>query len=312
MPAAVVEVHGLTKHYPPDIKAVDGVDFRILGGEVFSLLGPNGAGKTTTVEVMEGLRDPTGGEVRVLGASVPRDYDRVRKRVGVLPQNFDPFDRLKVSETVTYWAALFERTATKKEVKGVLDTVGLAHRTDALAMHLSGGEKRRLGIAMVLVGEPELIFLDEPTTGLDPHGRRELWSVIRDLRKEGKTVFLTTHYLDEAEHLSDHVAVMHKGKIIAQGTVDELLEKAGAGREIVLSRPGPGTWEAVQRLGLPGRQENHGITIQVKEVGRLRAVLGDLTALDVDLGEISTRRASLEEVFLQLVGGRLEEGELRA
>ena len=312
MPATVIEVQGLTKHYPPDIKAVDGVDFRIQGGEVFSLLGPNGAGKTTTVEVMEGLRDPTGGEVRVLGASVPRDYDRVRKRVGVLPQNFDPFDRLKVSETVTYWAALFERSATKKEVKAVLDTVGLAHRTDALAMHLSGGEKRRLGIAMVLVGEPELIFLDEPTTGLDPHGRRELWSVIRDLRKEGKTVFLTTHYLDEAEHLSDHVAVMHKGKIIAQGTVDELLEKAGAGREIVLSGPGPGAWEAVQRLGLPCRQENHGITIQVKEVGRRRAVLGDLTALDVDLGEISTRRASLEEVFLQLVGGRLEEGELRA
>jgi len=180
----VVEVEGLRKHYPPDVKAVDGVDFEIHAGEVFSLLGPNGAGKTTTVEILEGLRNPTAGQIRVLGAAVPKDYARIRKRVGVLPQNFDPFDRLKARETVAYWAGLFERSLRKKEVDALLRTVGLTARADALAMHLSGGEKRRLGIAMALVGEPELVFLDEPTTGLDPHGRRELWQVIRDLQHE--------------------------------------------------------------------------------------------------------------------------------
>ena len=308
----VVEVEGLRKHYPPDVKAVDGVDFEIHAGEVFSLLGPNGAGKTTTVEILEGLRNPTAGQIRVLGAVVPKDYARIRKRVGVLPQNFDPFDRLKARETVVYWAGLFERSLRKKEVDALLRTVGLTARADALAMHLSGGEKRRLGIAMALVGEPELVFLDEPTTGLDPHGRRELWQVIRDLQKAGRTVLLTTHYLDEAEQLANRVAIMHKGKIVAQGTVEELLEKAGAGRWIVLSRPGEGAWEAVQRLGLPCRREDHGIAVHVLDIRRLRPVLGELTALDVDLGEIATRRDSLEEVFLKLVGARLEEGEIRA
>src|SRR3989441_1821284 len=171
----VIEVRGLVKRYP-DITAVDGIDFDVSRGQVFSLLGPNGAGKTTTVEILEGLRDPTAGEARVFGQDVRSGYRRIRERVGVLPQDFEPFDRLQPREAVAYWAQLFDRKMTKKEIDDIIKTVGLTDRAETLAMNLSGGEKRRLGIAMSLVGRPALVFLDEPTTGLDPGARPELWA----------------------------------------------------------------------------------------------------------------------------------------
>src|SRR4030065_1773339 len=199
----VVEVSELQKHYPPDIKAVDGVTFSLTSGQIFSLLGPNGAGKTTTVEILEGLRNPSGGRALVLGADVTKDYDKIRKRVGILPQNFEPFDLLKPTEAIEYWARLFGMSPSKKEVNRLIDSVGLTARKGSMAKSLSGGEKRQLGIAKALVKEPELLFLDEPTTGLDPKARRDLWKLIEETKKRGTTVVLTTHYLDEAEKLAD-------------------------------------------------------------------------------------------------------------
>src|SRR5213083_1878230 len=258
----VIEVRGLIKRYP-DITAVDGIDFDVNRGEVFSLLGPNGAGKTTTVEILEGLRDPTAGEARVLGQDVRSGYRRIRERVGVLPQDFEPFDRLRPREAVAYWARLFDRTLTKEEVAGLIRTVGLADRADTLAMNLSGGERRRLGIAMSLVGKPKLVFLDEPTTGLDPGARRELWGLIRQLKSEGTTILLTTHYLDEAEQLADDVAIMNHGKIVARGSPASLITQFGAGAVIVLAGAGDAGLQAVSQRGVDAELNGSDVWVRV-------------------------------------------------
>src|SRR5437899_4548563 len=244
----VIEVRGLVKRYP-EIPGVDAVDFDVNRGEVFSLLGPNGAGKTTTVEILEGLRDPTAGEARVLGQDVRSGYRRIRERVGVVPQDFEPFDRLRPREAVTYWARLFDHPLSEHEVAGLIDTVGLTNRADAVALNLSGGEKRRLGIAMALVGEPELLFLDEPTTGLDPGARRGLWTLLGELKRKGRTILLTTHYLDEAEQLADDVAILNHGKIVARGSPSALISQYGGGTTVVLAGAGRGGSEGPARAG---------------------------------------------------------------
>jgi ABC-2 type transport system ATP-binding protein len=305
----VIEVRGLTKLYP-DVKAVDGIDFAVHAGEIFSLLGPNGAGKTTCVEILEGLRDPTGGEARVLGVDVRTDYRKIRERVGVLPQDFEPFDRLRPTEAVAYWAALFNRRITKEEVAALIETVGLTARAKSQAMYLSGGEKRRLGIALALVGKPDLVFLDEPTTGLDPGARRDLWALIRGLKQMGKTVILTTHYLDEAEQLADHVAIMNKGKIVARGTPDELIRDHGQGTRIVLAGAGAAGQRALTARGIESSLENGNVIVRVSAASEMRGMLAKLAAIDVPLTEIFTQRDTLEEVFLHVVGARMREGVL--
>ena len=304
-----IEVRGLKKYYP-DIKAVDGIDFEVRAGEIFALLGPNGAGKTTTVEILEGLRDSTEGEAYVLGADVRREYAKVRGRVGVLPQDFQPFDRLRPREAIGYWGALFNRDLTPDEVAFLLETVGLTERADTWAMNLSGGEKRRLGIAMALVGRPDLVFLDEPTTGLDPGARRELWTVVRDLKRAGKTVLLTTHYLDEAEQLADNVAIMNHGKIVARGRPEELISGYGGGTTIVLAGAGAPGREALAARGIEARLENGDVLVHVAEAADVRQMLAKLAAIDLSLTEIYTKRASLEDVFLKVVGARMREGVL--
>lgn len=309
MSQVVVEVRDLKKHYQ-DTKAVDGVSFEIRSGEVFSLLGPNGAGKTTTVEILEGLRNPTSGEARVLGADVQRDYDTVRDRVGALPQDFEPFDRLRPPEAVEYWANLVNNALGPHEIAALLDRVGLASRSRTYALNLSGGEKRRLGIAMALVGDPELVFLDEPTTGLDPGGRRDLWTLIQELQRGGKTVLLTTHYLDEAEHLADEVAIMNHGKIVAQGSPKDLISNEGGGTTIVLAGAGAIGQEALARRGIEATLEGNDVLVYIPRVSEVRLMLSKLAAIDMPLMEIYTRRASLEDVFLKLVGARMREGEL--
>jgi len=307
----VIDVRGLTKHYA-DIKAVDGISFEVEKGQMFSLLGPNGAGKTTTVEILEGLRDPTSGEARVLGVDVRKGYGKIRNRVGVLPQDFEPFDRLKPREAVAYWAHLFDRTLTKEEVAGLIRTVGLADRADTLAMNLSGGERRRLGIAMSLVGKPKLVFLDEPTTGLDPGARRELWGLIRQLKSEGTTILLTTHYLDEAEQLADDVAIMNHGKIVARGSPADLIAKHGQGHSIVLAGAGEDGLSAVRARGVVAELQGADVVVQVPLASDMRRMLEKLASIDTPLNEIYTRRASLEDVFLNLVGARMQEGVLAA
>src|SRR5216117_2155760 len=307
----VIEVRGLVKRYP-DITAVDGIDFDVNRGEVFSLLGPNGAGKTTTVEILEGLRDPTAGEARVLGQDVRSGYRRIRERVGVLPQDFEPFDRLRPREAVAYWAHLFDHAVSEADVANIIETVGLADRASTFAMNLSGGEKRRLGIAMSLVGRPALVFLDEPTTGLDPGARRELWALIRQLKKEGTTILLTTHYLDEAEQLADDVAIMNHGKIVARGSPAELIAQYGQGHSIVLAGAGEEGLKAVRARGVTAELQGVDVVVQVPLASDMRRMLEKLASIDTPLNEIYTRRASLEDVFLNLVGARMQEGVLAA
>jgi len=307
----VIDVRDLAKHYA-DIKAVDGITFEVEKGEMFSLLGPNGAGKTTTVEILEGLRDPTSGEARVLGVDVRTGYRKIRKRVGVLPQDFEPFDRLQPREAVAYWAQLFDRTMTKKEIDDLIGTVGLSDRAETLAMNLSGGEKRRLGIAMSLVGRPQLVFLDEPTTGLDPGARRELWGLIRQLKKEGTTILLTTHYLDEAEQLADDVAIMNHGKIVARGSPAELIAQYGRGSAIVLAGAGDDGLRAVRARGITAELQGSDVVVNVPVASDMRRMLEKLASIDTPVNEIYTRRASLEDVFLSLVGARMQEGVLAA
>lgn len=309
MTESVIEVRGLKKHYE-DVKAVDGIDFQVRSGQIFSLLGPNGAGKTTTVEILEGLRNPTEGEARVLGEDVRKGYDKIRQRVGVLPQDFEPFDRLRPREAVKYWGALFNRALSSETVSSILETVGLTERADALALNLSGGEKRRLGIAMALVGNPDVVFLDEPTTGLDPGARRDLWSLIENLKGAGKTVLLTTHYLDEAEHLADDVAIMNKGKIVAHGSPEELISNLGGGTTIVLAGAGREGQLALQARGIEANLDNGNVLVRVARAPEVRVMLAKVAAIDVPLREIYTKRPTLEDVFLKLVGARMREGVL--
>ena len=311
MKERVVEVEGLLKRYPPDITAVDDVTFSIEGGQVFSLLGPNGAGKTTTVEMLEGLRTPTAGKIRVLGVDITKGYSSIRKRVGTLPQNFEPFDMLKPIEAVEYWARLFDMGTTRKEISSLIDRVGLSERKTLMSKKLSGGEKRKLGIAMSLINEPDLLFLDEPTTGLDPKARRDLWKLIEEIRGRGTTVFLTTHYLDEAEKLSDDVAIMHRGKIIARGSPSGLITQYGQTTVVVLEGVGKEGLKEVARRGIDASESNGDVLVPVRNPSEMRTVFAKLSALELPVKDMYTRRQTLEDVFLSLVGTKMDEGVLQ-
>jgi len=310
MSEVVLEAKGLTKVYG-DLTAVDHIDLQVFAGEVYSMLGPNGAGKTTTVEILEGLRDQTSGEATVLGLDLKKAYTKVRSKVGVLPQLFEPWDNLRPPEAVSYWAALFGRKMDMKEIKGLLEVVGLADKDKVLGQRLSGGEKRRLGIAMALVGNPELIFLDEPTTGLDPQARRGLWEVIRALRKAGKTIFLTTHYLEEAQELADRVAIMNRGKIVASGSPDELITLHGGGTTLILKGAGEDGIKALERIGLQGQLDRYDVQVSVPPLRRTKDVLADITRANIPFKDIDTKKPTLEDVFFNLVGGRLVEGVVK-
>ena len=214
----VIEVEKLTKRYG-ELLAVNDVSFAVRKGELFAFLGPNGAGKTTAVEIIETIRLPTSGKVSVLGMDVTRKKRDIVQRIGVLPQGFSSFDRVTVRESIQYYSRLFGGKTT--DVDGLIELANLKDKSREQFKNLSGGLKQRLGIAIALVNDPEIVFLDEPTTGLDPRARREVWEVLRGLKQQGKTVFLTTHYMEEAEFLADTVAIISKGRIIATGSPDE-------------------------------------------------------------------------------------------
>jgi len=314
MAGVVVEVENLVKHYPPDVKAVDDISFEIGGGQIFSMLGPNGAGKTTTVEILEGLRNPTSGNARVLGTDILKGYSKIRRRVGTLPQNFEPFDLLKPIEAITYWASLYDMKISKKEVDHLIDSVNLTDRKNMMSKKLSGGEKRKLGIALSLVNNPELLFLDEPTTGLDPKARRDLWNLINEIRDKGTTIFLTTHYLDEAEKLSNDVAIMHKGKIIAQGRPDELVEKYGESTIIVLEGAGKLGLAKLKQMNIKAsidELDERNVLVPVKKHSEMKNMMANLTNSDIVIEDIYTKRESLEDVFLNLIGKKMENGVLK-
>jgi len=307
----VIEVHDLVKAYG-DVHAVEHLSLEVQKGTIFSLLGPNGAGKTTTVEILEGLRTATSGNARVLDHDIAEGYAGIREHVGVLPQDFEPFDRLTPLEAVRYWGSLFKKEVSKADAKKLLEEVSLSERANLQGMRLCGGEKRKLGIAMSLVGEPDLLFLDEPTTGLDPKARRDLWALIRRVESEGRTVFLTTHYLDEAEQLADDVVIMHKGRLVARGSPADLIARGGAGTTIVLGGAGPEGLAQVQRRGIQAELRDGDVLVRVTNPAEMKTVLAKLAALDVPLKDMYTQRRTLEDVFLTVVGAKMKEGVLEA
>jgi len=292
----VITVAGLRKTYG-DLEAVAGIDLAVRSGEVFALLGPNGAGKTTTVEILEGYRVRTAGEVSVLGFD-PADRSReLRRRVGIVLQStgVDPY--LTVRETVALYASYYP---SPRNVDEVVDLVGLSEKRDARVIKLSGGQQRRLDVAIALAGDPELLFLDEPTTGFDPGARRHAWDVIRNLAELGKTIFLTTHYMDEAQNLANRVAVIAKGEIVAEGPPSTLVEQHLARTVIRFRRPPSDLPPSVHDGSTVGAE----IEIAVDEPTR---TLHELTSWAVERGieleGLQVTRPTLEDVYLELTGG---------
>ncbi len=306
MTIAIV-VERLNKTYD-DIRAVDGICFSVESGEVFSLLGHNGAGKTTTVEILEGLRNPTSGSARILGVDVTNGYAKIRGKVGILPQDFEPFENLKPIEAVEYWAALYGRKLSRADCHELLCSVDLAHRENTLSKHLSGGEKRKLGIALAMVNRPEVLFLDEPTTGLDPKARRDLWDLIVSLKKSGTTIFLTTHYLDEAEVLSDHIAIMNKGRIVAEGSPRQIIQKFGREATVTLYGAGPKGLEEMRRQGVEARLEDDDVIVSVPDPSLIEHWFAGLSDAGIEVKDMSIKRDTLEDVFLGLISSNKAEG----
>ncbi len=281
---SAIVVRGLRKAYG-ELEAVRGVDFEIEEGEVFGLLGPNGAGKTTTVEILEGYRKRDAGEVSVLGHDPEHPGQDFRERIGVVLQQSDLWPNLTVRETHAIFAGYYEQA---RDVNEVIELVGLADKRDARVKTLSGGQKRRLDLGIALVGDPDLVFLDEPTTGFDPAARRAAWEMIRSLRSLGKTVLLTTHYLDEAEQLADRVAVMREGTIVRVGTPRELTA---------------GDLEVEIRY----RRDGEDVLVRTTEPTRvLHELTADAVARGEELERLEVRRPSLEDVYLTLTGNEEE------
>ena len=301
----VIEVEHLTKRYG-ELPAVNGISFTVGKGEVFAFLGPNGAGKTTTVEIIETIRTPTSGNVRLLGMDVTKRKRDIVPRIGVLPQGFSSFDRITVRETLQYYARLFCRGKT--DIDGLIDLVNLTDKTREQYKNLSGGLKQRLGIAIALVNDPEVVFLDEPTTGLDPGARREVWDVLLGLKQKGKTVFLTTHYMEEAELLADAIAIISKGKIIAMGSPLELIEGNAKFLLLTLQSIDEKVIEIVRNMGFEPVRDNHeNIKVRVAQTDDVLKILNAIKHAGASFLNLDVRKPNLEEVFLQLTGEALRE-----
>ncbi len=273
---------------------------------MFAFLGPNGAGKTTTVEMIESIRQPTAGTIKILGNDINNSFDKIKDKIGILPQEFSSFERLTVHETLLYFSSLYQNHANIDEIINAMD---LKTEKNKLYKDLSGGLKQRVGVAISLVNDPEIVFLDEPSTGLDPKARREVWEVIAGLRNKGKTVFLTTHYMEEAEYLADHIAIIHKGNIIAEGSLEELIDKHGEGSILrIKDCKSKEIIDILKSHGFEAKTEGNGdIAIKIDYKERVLEILAILKHEYVDYGTIDIRRSNLEEIFLKLTGAKLRE-----
>jgi len=301
-----IEVEKLTKRYG-DLLAVNDISFAVRKGEVFALLGPNGAGKTTTVEIIDTIRTPTSGKVRLLGMDVTKKKHDIVPRIGVLPQGFSSFDKITVRETLQFYSRLFRRRNT--DVDALIELVNLKEKTKEHYKNLSGGLRQRLGIAIALVNDPEVVFLDEPTTGLDPRARREVWDVLLGLKKKGTTVFLTTHYMEEAELLADTVAIISKGKIIAMGSPGELIESNANYLVLTLQFTDEKAFEIVRKMGFePVQDYRNNIKVRVEHADDVQKMLNAVKDAGTSLHSLDVRKPNLEEVFLKLTGEVLREG----
>jgi len=301
-----VSVRGLVKRYNNRVVALDGVDLTVFAGECFGLLGPNGAGKTTTIEILVGLLGPTGGEVRILDCAWGGDDHALRSRIGVLLQEARFPDRLTVKEVVALFRSFYPRG---REVPSVIREVGLGEKANAWTSRLSGGQRQRLALACALVGDPELLVLDEPTTGLDPQARLAFGDAIRSYREIGKTILVTTHYMEEAERLCDRVAVIDRGKVIALGTPGELIASLGGAMVVeVALAAGDVEDDAVRSIaGVRSvRRENGAILVTAAEAHVTVPALLDLVrSRSAALARLTIRHATLEDVYVSLTGRSL-------
>jgi ABC-2 type transport system ATP-binding protein len=303
---AVIRVDALRKTYG-DLVAVDSVSFEVRPGEVFGLLGPNGAGKTTTVEVLEGLRQPDSGEVSVLGVDAIRHPDELRSRIGVSLQTAALYPKLNVVEVLELFRGFYP---SGRPVDELVELMDLGEKRKTRTQELSGGQRQRLSVALALVNDPELVFLDEPTTGMDPAARRALWDVVLGLKRRGRSVLLTTHYMEEAEVLCDRLAIMDHGRILESGTVDELVSRRFHERAV--------RFDAIEGLAddqlaaFPGvtsvKHEGGAMLLYTRDVpGTIGAVLAATERLGIEPANLAVRRATLEDVFLDLTGRALRD-----
>jgi ABC-2 type transport system ATP-binding protein len=304
---AALRVRNLRKVYK-DVVAVDGLDLEVHSGECFGLLGPNGAGKTTTIEICEGLTEADSGEVEVLGLRWSSDASALREKLGIQLQETQLAEKLTVLETLRLFRSFFRQGPGAEEA---IRMVQLDEKRGARVGALSGGQKQRLALACALVGDPDLLFLDEPTTGLDPQARRQLWELIEEFKAAGRTILLTTHYMEEAERLCDRVAIMDHGKIIAQGTPRELIASIGV-EHVVEFSTGHTALDLAGVRGMTGvrdvRSENGSVLLQVTELHRsVPELLAELGRQGVPLTELRTHSASLEDVFVHLTGRHLRD-----
>jgi ABC-2 type transport system ATP-binding protein len=300
-----IVVDQLCKRYGQFL-AVHDVSFTVKKGEVFAFLGPNGAGKSTTAEVIETIRIPTSGKAFVLGMDVAKRKAEVVRRIGVLPQNFSSFDRITVRESLRYYARVFGCGA---DIDALMDLTNLRDKADARVNTLSGGLKQRLGIAAALVNDPEVVFLDEPTTGLDPHARHQVWDVLKGLKSRGKTVFLTTHYMEEAELLADTVAIIFKGRLVAIDTPVRLTEKHADHMRLKLESLDAAALPLIENMGFsPTRTSDGDIGVSVKDADDVRRILEEIQKSGLSLRGLDVRKPNLEEVFLELTRERPEDG----
>jgi ABC-2 type transport system ATP-binding protein len=301
-----IRCRSLVKNYGA-VRAVDGLDLQVQTGECFGLLGPNGAGKTTTVEILEGLLPATSGEVELLGRTWQSDGAWLRQRLGISLQETNLSDKLTVAETLRLFRSFY---AAGPEVEDLLELVSLKDKARTWYSKLSGGQKQRLAVACALAGDPEILFLDEPTTGLDPQSRRQLWGLIEQFKAKGRTVLLTTHYMDEAQRLCDRVAIIDKGKVIALGTPRELIQSLGGTDVVEFTCDGPAVLDSMFKL--PGvhavRSRVDGLSLTVEQLHKtLPNLLMHLQQNGQTLTGLSTHHATLEDVFVNLTGRQLRD-----